>query len=147
MTSPQTSPEQRRHMIAEAAYFPAEHRGFQGGDPLDDWLQAEAEIDRMAACGEEPARAKLADQLATQLRKYDEEFARVSAKMREVSTAVRTELERDLEWLKPLRTSAEHALGEMRQRAGHATDDLRALSDRVRTELADALERLAKRLS
>ena len=37
--------EQREHMIAEAAYYLAEHRGFQGGDPVRDWLQAEAEID------------------------------------------------------------------------------------------------------
>jgi len=32
-------------MIAEAAYYLAEHRGFQGGDPVRDWLLAEAEID------------------------------------------------------------------------------------------------------
>ena len=38
--------EQREHMIAEAAYYIAEHRNFQGGDPGQDWLQAEAEIDR-----------------------------------------------------------------------------------------------------
>jgi hypothetical protein len=134
-------------MIAEAAYFRAERRGFQRGDPLDDWLQAEAEIDRMAAGGEEPAREKLADQLAAQLRECDGEFARLTAKARGVSTAVRVELERELARLNPLRASAQQALGDMRQRAGHATEDLLALSNRVRTELADALERLAKRLS
>lgn len=31
-------------MIAEAAYFRAERRGFQGGCPVDDWLEAEHEI-------------------------------------------------------------------------------------------------------
>jgi hypothetical protein len=31
--------------IADAAYFHAEHRGFKGGDPVSDWLAAEAEID------------------------------------------------------------------------------------------------------
>jgi len=40
------SAEERYRMIAEAAYFRAEARGFQGGDPLEDWLAAEAEIDR-----------------------------------------------------------------------------------------------------
>lgn len=34
----------REQMIAEAAYFRAERRGFEGGDPLTDWLEAEAEI-------------------------------------------------------------------------------------------------------
>ena len=40
------SPERRREMIAEAAYYRAERRRFQGGNPLEDWLMAEAEIDR-----------------------------------------------------------------------------------------------------
>jgi hypothetical protein len=36
----------RHHMIAEAAYFRALARGFEGGDPLDDWLAAEQEFTR-----------------------------------------------------------------------------------------------------
>jgi hypothetical protein len=39
--------EQRRGMICEAAYYQAERRGFSGGDPLQDWIAAEAEVDRM----------------------------------------------------------------------------------------------------
>jgi Protein of unknown function (DUF2934) len=31
-------------MIAEAAYYRAQERGFIGGDPLADWLAAETEI-------------------------------------------------------------------------------------------------------
>lgn len=41
------TPDQREHMIAEAAYYLAEHRGFQEGDPRQDWLKAESEIDQM----------------------------------------------------------------------------------------------------
>lgn len=37
---------QRARWIAEAAYFRAEMRGFEGGDPLQDWLDAEAEFNR-----------------------------------------------------------------------------------------------------
>lgn len=40
------SPEQRRAMIAQSAYFRAERRGFAPGAELQDWLAAEAEIDR-----------------------------------------------------------------------------------------------------
>ncbi len=40
-------PEHRRRMIAETAYFIAEQRGFTGGSPLDDWLQAEVLVDRL----------------------------------------------------------------------------------------------------
>lgn len=35
----------RGELIAKAAYFLALARGFAGGDPIDDWLRAEAEID------------------------------------------------------------------------------------------------------
>jgi hypothetical protein len=43
----QLSPEHRYHMIAEAAYFYAEERGFCNGSELDDWLRAEASVDEM----------------------------------------------------------------------------------------------------
>jgi len=32
-------------MIQLAAYLRAEKRGFQGGDPMHDWIEAEREID------------------------------------------------------------------------------------------------------
>lgn len=41
----QVSPEHRYHMIATAAYFLAEHRGFAGGYEMQDWISAEAEVD------------------------------------------------------------------------------------------------------
>lgn len=37
----------RRAMIAQAAYFRAERRGFVHGGELDDWLEAEREISRI----------------------------------------------------------------------------------------------------
>lgn len=41
------TPEQRYKMIAEAAYFRAEKRGFVGGNSAQDWIEAEAEIDNL----------------------------------------------------------------------------------------------------
>lgn len=41
------SAEEREKMIAQAAYLRAERRGFIGGDPVADWLEAEIEIDSM----------------------------------------------------------------------------------------------------
>ena len=38
-------PEQRAALIAEAAYFRAEKRGFAPGHETGDWLAAEAEVD------------------------------------------------------------------------------------------------------
>jgi hypothetical protein len=36
-------------MIAEAAYFRAEHRAFLGGSLEQDWLESEVEIDNLLA--------------------------------------------------------------------------------------------------
>jgi hypothetical protein len=38
-------PEQRAALIAEAAYFRAERRGFMPGHETEDWLAAEEEVD------------------------------------------------------------------------------------------------------
>jgi len=38
--------DDREARIAEAAYWRAERRGFSPGQELDDWLEAEREIDR-----------------------------------------------------------------------------------------------------
>jgi len=40
------TPEERHRMICDAAYYRAERRGFKGGDPRQDWLDAEYEIDQ-----------------------------------------------------------------------------------------------------
>ena len=40
-------PEERHQLIAEAAYFRAENRDFQGGCSVQDWLEAEREIDKL----------------------------------------------------------------------------------------------------
>ena len=39
------SPEQRHEMISVAAYFIAEKRGFENGNPADDWALAESQFD------------------------------------------------------------------------------------------------------
>nr|VFJ55387.1 MAG: phasin family protein [Candidatus Kentron sp. DK] len=39
------SPMDRWKMVAEAAYYRAQKRGFIGGNPMDDWTKAEREID------------------------------------------------------------------------------------------------------
>ena len=40
----QTSSEDTRRQIAEAAYFRAKQRGFEPGHELEDWIEAESEV-------------------------------------------------------------------------------------------------------
>lgn len=44
---PKVDDEIRRAMVAQAAYFRAEKRGFMCGCELDDWYEAEREISRI----------------------------------------------------------------------------------------------------
>ena len=46
------SAEERRSRIAQAAYFRAERRKFAPGHELEDWVAAEAEVDRELARSE-----------------------------------------------------------------------------------------------
>lgn len=41
------TPEQRYLMICEAAFYKSEHRGFAPANEVQDWLEAEAEINKL----------------------------------------------------------------------------------------------------
>jgi hypothetical protein len=45
----QVGDEERRNMVARAAYFRAERRKFAPGHEVEDWVAAEAEVDRELA--------------------------------------------------------------------------------------------------
>ena len=45
--SPSINAEERERLIAHAAYFRAEKRGFAPGCELQDWIEAEAEVLRL----------------------------------------------------------------------------------------------------
>ena len=45
------SADDRRSMIAEAAYLRAERRGFMPGHETEDWLAAEVEVDALLKAG------------------------------------------------------------------------------------------------
>jgi hypothetical protein len=59
---PVTSDEKQR-MVAEAAYFRFANRNFTGGDPVEDWVTAEADIENSLKvfCSVKPQRKTLAD--------------------------------------------------------------------------------------
>jgi hypothetical protein len=138
--------ERRRHMIEEAAYFRAQRRSFTGGDPVADWLEAEAEVDRMlgkeASVGAKPGSI---EQFEAQLKAMDEEIRRLMGKARGVQAQVRSDLQQELERLRPLRQVAEERLTELRERSGEAWEEMRKGVDRAREDLNTALSAITKR--
>lgn len=51
-SSPANDDCPREQMIAEAAYFHAERRGFTPGNEMSDWLQAEADVEGVRGTGQ-----------------------------------------------------------------------------------------------
>jgi hypothetical protein len=47
----------RRSMIAQAAYYRAERRGFEPGHEAEDWLAAESEVDAALMLGALPLKS------------------------------------------------------------------------------------------
>ncbi|QFX95893.1 DUF2934 domain-containing protein [Acidithiobacillus thiooxidans] len=92
MTNPDSkavSPEQRHLMIAEAAYYHAERRGFQESDPIADWVEAEKEVDAMLCRTPIPTKEKTAkeifeDHLETQLKEWDKQISGWKRKVKKV---------------------------------------------------------------
>jgi chromosome segregation ATPase len=144
------TPEQRYHMIAEAAYFRAERRGFIGGDPAQDWLDAEAEIDRILQAGAGQgagASQKEAFQarLEAQLQELNTRLEELKLKAGLAKLEVRSEYEKQLETLSAKQAAAQARLNELRQRAEGAWEDLRGGTEKAWEDMRDALERLASR--
>lgn len=54
------SAEERHEMVAVAAYYLAEQRGFPGEGALDDWMRAERQIDRMVGRMQQEGANRLA---------------------------------------------------------------------------------------
>jgi hypothetical protein len=51
------SEDERRRMVAEAAYYRAERRGFAAGGEVEDWLTAEREVNQRLAVHSATQRA------------------------------------------------------------------------------------------
>ena len=142
---------QRSQMIADAAYFRAEKRGFAGGDEARDWLEAEAEIDALlrqqAASGGEDGMTRKAFQkrLETQLKKWDAKFDKLQAKARKATSEIRADIEKQIETLAGRRAAAHAKLLEMGQRTEDAWEDLREGAEKTWGEMHEALDRLIAR--
>ena len=145
------TPEQRYKMIAEAAYFRAEKRGFTGGNVANDWLDAEAEIDRILAqrsdAHQEGASTKKAFQkrLEEQVKEWDAKFEKLQAKAKKAKAEIRADIEKQIAVLAEKRASANTKIKELRHRSEDTWEDLRTGTEKRWKEMHDALDRLVSR--
>ena len=130
---------QRQRMIAEAAYFKAERRGFEGGDPVRDWCEAEAEVDARLR---ELEDGQLVERIEEALDAAAKRIAAVRRKLARLSTEARAEWERDLEKLAALRAAMKPKVVELREQGERAGRMLREQAEKTRAEIAELVQRL-----
>jgi hypothetical protein len=130
---------QRQQMIAEAAYFRAERRGFNGGDPVRDWCEAEAEIDARLRQLED---GQFVERIEEVLESAAKKVAVVRRKAARLSREARDEWERDLDKLAILRDTLKPKLAEIKERGERAGRKVREQAESVRNDIADLVQRL-----
>jgi Protein of unknown function (DUF2934) len=143
--------DQRLSMIAEAAYFRAEHRGFLSGDPMTDWIEAEAEIDCLlnsSAGGIHESETKRSYQkmLEAQLEEWDKKLEEVTVAAKKAGTKLRSELDSRLAELTEQRAAAQTQLAQLREYGGETWHELRQNADRLWDDLRDSLDEIMARL-
>jgi flagellar biosynthesis/type III secretory pathway chaperone len=133
--------DQRQQMIAEAAYFLAERRGFNGGDSVADWIEAEAEVDeRLRRIDAASVLESLTDGVESATKK----LAEMKRKASTLASGARVQVNRDLDRLGELRDSLRVKVKELRAQGEHAGDVAVQQAERVWQELADAMRRLSQ---
>ena len=130
---------QRQQMIAEAAYFKAERRGFNGGDAVRDWCEAEAEIDARLL---QLDNGQLVERIEEALESAGRRLAAVRRKVARLSSEARGEWERDLDRLAALRDTLKPKLLELKEQGGRAGRIVREQAEKIRGEIAEVLQRL-----
>ena len=142
MVNRKVSADERRRMIAEAAYFRAERRGFSDGRSLEDWIEAEAEVDARLTSADGPAvLAELEERLATAGKKLQALRKKVAG----IEADARAEWQPDLERLGGLRDSLEARLKEIRAEGQQATHKLKEQAEQIWREITEIIERRSVR--
>ena len=137
---------ERRDRIALAAYLRAERRGFQGGDPVEDWLAAEAEIDDALRAEREKEERRDFRQYTEALRVQIDSATTRLEELRERASALRgearVEWQRNVEEIKERRDALEKKLEDLRKKGRKKRDELKQQAEQVLAELKRSLERL-----
>jgi DNA-directed RNA polymerase subunit RPC12/RpoP len=128
------SEAERRRLIAERAYSIAERRSFAGGDPRDDWLQAEAEINRELGLGSEetePSAGQRKKEIAA-YEKLREDIEHIFSDMRE-SVAVSNE---------SVKRAFDEAAQRLRKARKYSAETIEKALAAAQKDLADAAHKI-----
>jgi predicted nucleic acid-binding Zn-ribbon protein len=145
------SPEQRYQMIAEAAYFRAEKRGFTGGDMSQDWLEAEAEIDDFLKQQSKPNKKKAITQkaflkkLEGQIKEWDDKFEKLQDKAKKAKAEIQADVEKQISALGKKRTAAQKKVVVLSQKTEDTWESVKDGVEKTWEEMQEALDRFVSR--
>ncbi len=143
--------EQRYRMIAEAAYYRAEKRGFSGGDVENDWLEAEAEIDAILRQQTESSKKGMNTKrdfqrkLEEQLKEWDDKFNSLQAKAKKAKAEIQSDIEKQISALTSKRETAQIKMHELRQRTEDTWEEMKSGAEKTWEEMQEALDRFVSR--
>lgn len=118
------STDERERMIAEAAYFRALERGFTGGNPLDDWLVAEREINRLLPT---PQQQKV------ELAAYDKLRQAVRELLADARSTVNAET---------VRQAFDKATEELKKTGDYTAETINKIAASLRKDMASAAQQM-----
>jgi predicted nucleic acid-binding Zn-ribbon protein len=129
-------------MIAETAYFRAERRGFNG-DPVADWIEAEAEVDaEIRRLEREHVLERLEHAVATATKTLDG----LKKKVSKMTAAARAEWEEDAEKLKAQRDALRKKLTELRELGEAGGHKAKEQGEKLRDDIRELVERLGAKI-
>lgn len=130
--------EQRRQMIACAAYLRAERRAFNG-DPVTDWLEAEAEVDA------ELAKRDLLTTHEARLLLADEELRALEQRLSRMKSDAREKLAQDLAKLVELRDGFQRKIEVLHRQGAQVGEHAKQQAEKAWAKVSSALERATAR--
>ncbi len=121
------SSAERERMIAEAAYFRALARGFKGGDPINDWLAAERDINHLLP---PPAQQK------RELAAYQALRKEIGERLADIRENLSAETVRD---------TLQRARQRLKSAGEHAADTVDKVGASIEKDLINAAQRMGSK--
>ena len=134
--------QERHRMIAETAYFLVQERGFTGGDPVADWIEAERRVDRQLWA---IATARMVQRLEAGVAAAAKQLGALKRRASTLAASARTDLIAEVNKLDALKLTLRNKLDEMRERGDQVSDKALHQVEKVWSEFSDALERATAR--
>jgi chromosome segregation ATPase len=135
--------EERHRMIAQTAYFLAQERGFAGGDPVTDWLEAERRVDRQLCTR---AIAHTVEQFQSSVATAARQLNVLKRRASKVSASARAEFNAELEKLNAVKDSLRSELEELKRRSDELGERALHQAESTWNDLSETLQRLTARV-